>query len=500
MIEDNLSNDNQIDEPIRTIEVEKTHLITGLFQKIREKIEETNKHKVGITLIIFIMLFSFSLLVRLLCAFYFRKFFYTDYLEIIWNRKVQLIPNDMPFMGFTDFPDYYLEWARAWFEEGWRPYSTWVEGEPWNVLNLYSYPPLFLYSVTLFWRPGMRSVFGALSILLGDALCSGMVFLIIKEVVKGKFSQTVAIVGGLLMALSPINVIYEGVYWFNLQPITLFTLITFYFVIKKKWWQSFVWLAFAFMAKQNALFLTFPLFMFMLGEKLKEKNIKKSILESFGNVGIFLSVCFLFSVPWLFTTRNYIPMLFSLGGNIELSTIIYEPALTQSIRFSWAIYVLGIKGWFSKIVAFGVNSMLFMIISAVAISIVFFIRTYRNKLDNIEFFELITLYNVFVHIFMPRGVYKFYSAYYAPIITITIVTSLAYYIKNWRTTCLWLTIAVLFLLCFGLGHLWIPRDGTPLLLFLVCLIIGVLMGIRTIFKNRITKKKFQTIISNESSI
>ncbi len=351
----------------------------------------------------------------------------------------------------------------------------------------------------LFWRPGMRFVFGALPIVFVDALCSGIIYLIIKEVVKGKHSQIVAIVGGLLMAISPINVIYEGVYWFNLQPVTLFTLITFYFIIKKRWWQAFVWLALAFLAKQNAIFLILPLFLFMLGEKIREKGLRKSLIESFANVGIFLGVCFVFSIPWIFLTKDYIPLLFSLGGNIEFTTTIYEPAFTQSIRFSWAIYVLGIEGWFAKIIAFGINSMLLMITSAIAISIVFFFRSYKNKLDNIEFFELTSIYTVIVHIFMPRGVFKFYSAYYAPIITITIVTSLAFYIRNWRTTGLWLTIAISFLLCFGLGHLWIPRDGTPLLLFIVCLIIAILMGIRTIFKNRITKKKSNSILSQDSS-
>ena len=49
MSEDTISNDNQLDEPIRTIEDEKTHFVTSPIQKIRDKIEETNWRKVGIT-------------------------------------------------------------------------------------------------------------------------------------------------------------------------------------------------------------------------------------------------------------------------------------------------------------------------------------------------------------------------------------------------------------------------------------------------------------------
>ncbi len=152
MSEDSLSDDNQLIESLRTIEGEKTTIVTNPIQFFRKKLNEINWRDVGVSLLIFSFLFSLSILVRLLSAFYFRKFLYIDYINIVWNREVQLTPNNVPLMGFTDFPNYYLEWTRAWFEEGWRPYRTWIEGEPWNILNLYSYPPLFSYVVLASWN------------------------------------------------------------------------------------------------------------------------------------------------------------------------------------------------------------------------------------------------------------------------------------------------------------------------------------------------------------
>jgi len=87
-----------------------------------------------------------------------------------------------------------------------------------------------------------------------------MLNLILKNIINNKHNRGIAIFGGVLMALAPINVIYDGIYWLNPGPVTLLTMIAFYFAIKKKWWQTFFWLALATMTKQNALFFAYPVF------------------------------------------------------------------------------------------------------------------------------------------------------------------------------------------------------------------------------------------------
>jgi hypothetical protein len=471
-------------------------------QDVSKRFKKLDWSTIGVNTAVFMFLIGFGLLIRLLLAYEYRIEFPNPlFLDpIIWNRIVEFNPNQVEMGGYVDFNYYYTNWIYGWYESNWYPYTDWqLAIDPGGAEYMYSYPPIFLYFLVLMWRPGMTNLWMAMPMIIADAACAGMVYLIIKEIMNKKDDNPIALVAGLVMSLSPINIIYDGVFWLNPGPVTLFTLVSFYFLTKKKWRQTFFWLALATMTKQNALFFTYPVFMFMLGERVQKEGLKRGLLNSVMNAIYYVLICLLCSIPWIFISPKFygVHLLFP-GQLLRLDSTIIPPIINNTIQFSYALQIFGLKGFLLDFVAFGINSMLFMIIGAGFIAIPMFWRSYKRNLDNTEFFEWISIYTIITHIFMPRGVYKFYSAYYMPIILIAITCSLVKTNENSYVRILALFVAAGLFFGFSFWHLTITRVYTPLTLFLACIVIALLATFRGVLKT-VTKQqhylKKQSLIS-----
>jgi len=469
------------DTRVTQFEEKETQLIK-VKQDIKNWFQERDWSEFSLNLTIIVFLITFGLLIRILLAYDYRVDFSLTGTEIIWNRHVNFYPNGANFAGYGDFPFYYINWIEAWFQDGWYPYTDWRLTVPGDPLYFYSYPPIFLYFLVAIWRPGMTNLWMAFPMILADAACAGVVYLILREMIKGEHSRIIAFIGGFLMLLSPINVIYDGVYWLNPGPVTLFTLVSFYFIVKRKWRNAFFWLAIATMTKQNALFFTYPIFLIMVGEKVRADGIKKGVIESI-MIGIYyLLICFCCSIPWIFITPiHFGAHLLFPGQFLSLSTVIDEPLINHTIQLSWSFKQLNMADQFVNLVAFGINSMFFMILAASIMAIFLFWRAYQNKLDNIKFFEWIAIYTILTHVLMPRGVYKFYSAYYMPILLVALIGTLTYYSKKSIFTTASILVAGGLFMGFSIWHLVIDRYFTPSILILACIIIGILAGLRSAF-------------------
>ncbi|NHK31408.1 MAG: hypothetical protein FK730_08660 [Asgard group archaeon] len=460
----------------------------------REKFRKINRENFSFNLLIVMFLLSFGILVRLLLAYHFRLEFYTgDALENIWLRDVEPNPLGYPIVGFNDFSYYYRSWVSAWYNDQWNPY-IWV-GEEFirdSPLYLYSYTPFFLYVLALFYRPSFHVLWLAFPLIASDAACASVVYLILRKTVKGTKSISISFFAGMFIALAPINLLYNGVYFLNPGPVSLFTLLAIYFVIDKKWWQCFFWLAIATLTKQNALFLTYPLFMMMLGSKISRKSIKRAFSESIMNALFFVIIFLLGSMPWIIISpKYYIYHLAIPGKYLSLSTIVEDPG-ARCIPFSVALQSIGIKGWILDIVAFGVNSMFLLIFSATIISILLLWRAYTNKLTKNGVLELITLYLILSHLFLPRGVFKFYTAYFIPFIAAVLINSITKISKN--KIILPLSLILISALFFG-SNLWliiIDRVYFPLILFGLCIIIALLGLTRIYIQLNINKRLKKT--------
>ncbi|MCK5046920.1 MAG: hypothetical protein KAS22_10095, partial [Candidatus Heimdallarchaeota archaeon] len=175
--------------------LEKTQLAKG-FQDIKDRIQNRDWVEFGLNATIIIFLITLGILVRLLLAYNYRLNYAALSSEIIWDRHVNFYPNNTYLEGYGDFPFYYYNWIKAWFQEGWYPFTDWKLTVPGDPLYFYSYPPIFLYFLVAIWRPGMINLWMAFPMILADTACAGVVYLILREIIKGEHSRFIAIIGG----------------------------------------------------------------------------------------------------------------------------------------------------------------------------------------------------------------------------------------------------------------------------------------------------------------
>jgi len=459
-----------------------------MFSKAIQRLKEKDWGAISFEAAIVLVLIAAALFVRLVAAYEVRaNYGIYNGSDIVWNYLVPFNINGVEFRGFADFNYYYYSWIKGWYTTNWYPYE-WAD--PINVYDYYSYPPVFLYFLILVWRPGMNNLWMAFPMIFADAAVAGVVYLILREVNKTETSRIIAVIGGVLMALAPINVIYDGIYWLNPGPVTLLTIVAFYFAVKKKWWQSFFWLAMATMTKQNALFFAYPLFMTMLGEKVRKKTIREAVIESIMNAALFVGVGLLLSIPYVFLDPvQYGRHMLFPGRPLELRFTAVHPATNDCVSFAKSLEELSFGPFFVAIAAFGNYSMLWMILSASMIAITMFWRSYKAKLDNVELFEWLAIYTIVTHIFMPRGVYKFYTAYYVPMILIAMLGAFTYFFAGKKWVALSLLAAGAIFLWFNIWLLIMDRWAVPFYLFMVALTIGMFCFARNDVKWYLTKKE-----------
>ena len=187
--------------------------------------------------------------------------------------------------GFEIFHDFYYYYLiqLANLSNGLLPYTGFA----------YSYTPLFLYILYPFYS-GLSPQAAALPIIVADAMCSPLVYLSVKKIQGSKL----ATIAGLVYAIFPISLLYEGYIWFSSQPMTFFILLSVVFLLYEKPQYSSLALAIAVMFKQEALFVL-PAFLIWYAKDYRKDMIKI--------VGIFLLVVLAISSPFrLISPNNYI--------------------------------------------------------------------------------------------------------------------------------------------------------------------------------------------------
>lgn len=142
---------------------------------------------------------------------------------------------------FNDFNVIYVAQLH-YLSQGYLPYRDFA----------YNYPPLFLYvlypfyalaGATLAWVP----------IVLSDAGSAALIYLILRYYAGGR----VALGAGLVYALSPFMVLYEGYLWFSSEPMVFFVLLSFRLLQVRRVSLAAICFGIAVLFKQDALFL-FP--------------------------------------------------------------------------------------------------------------------------------------------------------------------------------------------------------------------------------------------------
>jgi len=189
--------------------------------------------------------------------------------------------------AWKDYAYAYIPMVQA-FKEGYLPYRDFF----------HAYPPLFLYALTLFsFLPYFWSM--ALPLAISDALTVVPVYLIGKRLLSERY----AFIASLLFALAPINLFYVDYVWLNPPMATLFLMVSVYFLLAGRYDFSAFNLAISIGFKQTSL-LALPIVLLFLAKKLSRKMASRYFL-------IVASVCFAFSIPYIFVEpRLYLYSIF----------------------------------------------------------------------------------------------------------------------------------------------------------------------------------------------
>jgi len=149
-------------------------------------------------------------------------------------------PFGAPLSSWADFYNVYAQWL-TFIQKGLIPYRDFYT---------YKYPPLFVYALYPFFAAaGVRVA--SIPIVVSDAATSVLVYLIAKKFAGNK----IGLMAGLLYALAPFVLYYEGYLWLSSQPMTFFMMLAFFLLKEERPVLSFASLGVAVMFKQEAVFL-----------------------------------------------------------------------------------------------------------------------------------------------------------------------------------------------------------------------------------------------------
>jgi hypothetical protein len=311
--------------------------------------------------------------------------------------------------AFSDFSFYYMNFVRA-FVQGNLPYTEAlyvVDGS-----QTYIYPPLFVYILSGFYYIPSELLFPDIqitAILLSrnlDFLRVGFAFIIFdvatcavmytaaRQLTENRF---IPIVVMFLFALNPLSLWWGNYLWLSTPMHTFFLVFGFYFMIRGNLRWAVVWVTVAAMVKQTAALLI-PLIWF-----LEYRHGVKRLLVS---VAVTACIGILFSMPYLFLyPATYLNSLARGLGPYPFYDAL--PGLTHPISISILAF------YWPEPFKFVVFALIYYAVPwTIALTLLWVVSylipkqpssTYRGQLLLIAL--LLTLA---AHIFLPRGIYKFY--------------------------------------------------------------------------------------------
>jgi hypothetical protein len=171
---------------------------------------------------------------------------------------------------------------------------------------VYTYPPLFLYSLYPFYIIGGLQA-ASIPIWLSDAATAPLIYLVTRQFASSRLS----LAAGMAYAVSPFFLIYEGYLWFSSQPATFFMVLSLYFLVRKRPMWSAVCFAVAILTRQELIFL-FPMYLALYLTRYSRSMFFKSFLVAC-SVLLAVSLPFLLISPgsYLYSlTYEFIPASF----------------------------------------------------------------------------------------------------------------------------------------------------------------------------------------------
>ncbi len=392
-------------------------------RKVRLKWKNSKKSsKILVIVFISILLFAISLYTKNLISEWYHMqngssfyWFHTDGGVVVKKWYLEM---------YSDASYYYEPYLESFRYENWNPYAG---GE--NALNGYAYGPMFIYGIyivslfiSLFYPqleiPEVVSESVKWTHLVFDALSIVMVYLIVIMYKsfrdKTMTKHSLGILSAAIFSMIPINLLYVDSAYLNTPQMTFFTLLCLLLFLKGKYKLTGFFLSIAWLSKQMPLFLLIPWFL-IIWKKVDLKTSFRDFLFP------FLISTIIISLPWIFMTPiDYAWRVFGPGKPL---TVLDFDHTSHTVSLAHSFLFLGkpkLAIFYHTINSYMVPFILFYGLAAV------FAYFNGRKIGNNESYQIIftTWIIINTHLFISRGVYKYYNAFITPFVILSLLTFL----------------------------------------------------------------------------
>ncbi|MCL5067338.1 MAG: hypothetical protein M1368_03165, partial [Thaumarchaeota archaeon] len=343
--------------------------------------------------------------------------------------------------AYTDYRDLYLRCLVTPFLSGKGAY---------NLPIVYNYPPLFLYTLSVFGKVNLIW-FPALPLVLFDALTVIPIYLIAKDFLfKGNEKKAFAI--ALVWIFNPINLFYSDLMWLNPGPTTFFLLLAIMYFLRKNWLVSAAALAISTGFKQISV-LVFPVLLIALW---KTVGISKKLLiyaAAYAGILVLISVPYVFQNPQQYFWSLQLPILGNPPGTGSGTPTQFVYDLSQPTRLTTFIGLIR----FVNLQSLAVETYQYLNYVFIALVVLVFawLILKRSKVSKAEILSYSFIVIALFFALFGRGVYKYYF------ITLTPLGALIFSSRK----------AAIVFEVFSIALVFLPREVTPWLAILLITLI-----------------------------
>ncbi|MCK5141385.1 MAG: hypothetical protein KAQ70_04260, partial [Candidatus Heimdallarchaeota archaeon] len=215
------------------------------------------------------------------------------------------------------------------------------------------------------------------------------------------------------LMLMPINLLYVDSLYLNIPQMTLFTMIAFLLFMRERYKITAFMLTIAWLSKQMPLFLLAPWFLIIW----KKKDLRTALVDF---VLTFLLTSFIISLPWIFVSPyGYFAKLFGPGKPLAILSL-DNAYRGNTVTLAHSFLYLGSESLAQFYKVINDYMIPFLLIYIISLLITYF---KGKEIGNDE--SLFTLHTTWIilisHVFLSRGVFKYYDAFITPFIVLLII-------------------------------------------------------------------------------
>jgi hypothetical protein len=243
---------------------------------------------------------------------------------------------------------------------------------------------------------------------------------------------------------NPITLYHTAFEWLNPAPFVFFSVLSFYLLMHNRRILGALAMTTSALFKQTAFFFALPLLAFLLkrapqpisedgfdsseGEEAKKPDGDRLDLRGF--MRIVLVVCAyaaVSSMPYLLDPLNYVRAIFSTAGGTYLTDLTSPPPIYYPITLVVLFIILGFPEWLLEPINLFTYYSVGLFIAIIPI-LVFMLKEVKDDRNLQAYWRrmlfLTLLLMLCVHIFSPRGIYKYYTVALVPFFSILSTSSM----------------------------------------------------------------------------